>query len=681
MMHRRLLAIAVSIAIGLAASLAGAAAPALAAPKTYYIDATAGSDVAAGTSTATAWKTLAKVNATTFAAGDSILFKSGQTWAGQLHPLGSGAAGSPITIGSYGTGTKPLINGATLASGWGTGAAVYLSNQQYWTISGLAVKSNSGVDNFGGEDKSTWKLQRHGILVYNNGAGILNGITITNNTVSDVNGCFTCSGIEAHSNGGIVVRAEQENDSFNGVSIDHNTVSNVGRGGIVFWDESTGLSYTDWIMDQPLLSTNVKVEYNTTSAIDSDGILVLGTYNAMLQRNIVANAGQRTVVGSSTAPSAGLWPTRSIGALVQYNEVYGTQTHGTDGQGFDVDLASVDTTVQYNYSHDNEGGFLLMMAGASSNLVVRNNLSVNDGFGGTKGIFTFSYGVPVNTEIYNNSIYVKSGLPSKILFCDECDGSTGGAWSFRNNIVVNNGSGDYTYPNSAGAVFDYNVFFGNHPASEPADPHKLTTDPLLVSASTTAPTGLGSVAGYKISGASPAKSSGALIVGNGGKDYFGSVLSPTLAPSRGFHEAVSMTDPGSIGDPLNTWNLTTSHSANLVLDTTGPMNQMAGDASRISRSDANPGSVTWSLAGMKTFSAKIYHYWPSLAISWQSSPNGTTWTTVPTAASTPVATANYWSTTTLTPTSTLPTGTVYLRATLNDATPWAIQIGDIVITK
>ncbi|MDO7883440.1 right-handed parallel beta-helix repeat-containing protein [Antiquaquibacter soli] len=681
MMHHRILAALAATAIGMAASLAAVAAPAAAVPTTYYVDAVAGDNNAAGTTTSSAWKTLAKVNATTFQPGDSILFKSGQTWNGQLHPLGSGTSGSPITISSYGTGSKPLINGASLPSGWGTGAAVYLVNQQYWTISGLAVKSNSGVDNFGGLNEADWKLQRHGILVYNNGAGTLGGITITNNTVSDVNGCFTCQGIEAHSNGGIVVRAEQENDSFSGVSIDHNSVSNVGRGGIVFWDESTGLSLTDWVIDQPLLSTGVKVEDNTVSTIDSDGVLVLGTYNAMLQRNVVANAGQRTIENSTTAPSAGLWPTRSIGAVVQYNEVYGTLTHGTDGQGFDVDLASIDTLVQYNYSHDNEGGFLLMMAGASSNLTVRNNLSVNDGYGGEKGIFTFSYGVPINTEIYNNTIYVKSGLASKIMYCDGCDGSTGGAWSFRNNIVVNNGSGGYTYPNTAGAVFDYNVFYGNHPSSEPADPHKLTSNPLLVSPSTTAPTGLTSVAGYTISSTSPAKGSGTLIVGNGGKDYFGNVLSPTAVPSRGFHEANTMTDPGSLGDPLNNWNLTTSHSANMVLDTTGPMNQMAGDASRVSRSDASAGSVTWSLAGMKTFSARVYHYWSTIAITWQSSTNGTTWTTVATNTTAPTATANYWSRTTFTPTANLPAGTTYLRATISDATPWAVQIGDIVITK
>ncbi len=47
---------------------------------TFYVD-NAGSNAAAGTSTGTAWQTVAKVNGfTTFASGDSILFKRGGTW-------------------------------------------------------------------------------------------------------------------------------------------------------------------------------------------------------------------------------------------------------------------------------------------------------------------------------------------------------------------------------------------------------------------------------------------------------------------------------------------------------------------------------------------------------------------------------------------------------------------------
>src|SRR5690606_31626380 len=69
-----------------------ASASGLASAATYYVDAVSGSDAAAGTSTAAAWRTLAKVNATTFSAGDSILFHADQRWVGQLKPKGSGVS-------------------------------------------------------------------------------------------------------------------------------------------------------------------------------------------------------------------------------------------------------------------------------------------------------------------------------------------------------------------------------------------------------------------------------------------------------------------------------------------------------------------------------------------------------------------------------------------------------------
>ncbi|MGA1837773.1 right-handed parallel beta-helix repeat-containing protein [Herbiconiux sp. 11R-BC] len=676
--RRRWLAMLGTAALLAAAPVALVSAPASAASTTYYVDASAGSDSGAGTSTTTAWKTLAKVSATTFGAGDRILFKSGQSWSGQLHPLGSGSSGNPITIGSYGTGAKPVIDGGALTGGFGTGAAVYLNNQSWWTISGLDVKNDSGTDNFGQLDSSTWGLHRDGILVNNAGGNTLQGITISGNTVHDVNGCFNCQGYDGHLNGGIAVIAQNTNDSYAGVSIVDNTVSNVGRGGIVFWDNSY-YSTDQTVLTQSKLSTGVAVERNTVTDIDSDGILVFGTDGAMLQRNLVGDAGQRTITGSTTAASAGLWPTRAMNTTVQYNEVYGTQTHDTDGQGFDVDLLSVNTVVQYNYSHDNEGGFLLMMGGYSSGLVVRENLSVNDAFGGVKGVFTFSYGVPTNTDIYDNTIYIGSGLTSKPLFCDGCDASTTGAWSFRNNIVENHGSGAYTYP-AANAVIDYNLFYGNHPASEPADAHKLTTDPQLVSPGS-APTGLTAVTGYKIASTSPAKGSGVVISGNGGKDYWGNPRSATAAPSRGFHEVNTFAAATSLTDNANDWASSSAHTSNMTIDTTGPFSNMGGDTSRFSRSNGSAGSVTWNLAGARTFSATVYEFSANTTqLVFASSPDGVTWTTVTTSFTTPVATTNGWAQTTATPSANLPAGTNYVRATISAPTSWAIEIGAITIT-
>ena len=50
----------------------------------YYIDSNNGDDKNSGLSPEQAWASLTKVNNTSFHAGDSILFKSGSVWKGQL---------------------------------------------------------------------------------------------------------------------------------------------------------------------------------------------------------------------------------------------------------------------------------------------------------------------------------------------------------------------------------------------------------------------------------------------------------------------------------------------------------------------------------------------------------------------------------------------------------------------
>jgi hypothetical protein len=87
---------------------------------TYYVSSSTGNDGNAGTSSAAAWQTIAKVNLQTFAAGDSILLKRGDAWNESLVPPSSGASGSPIAFDAYGTGAAPNLTGyyAIPASGW-----------------------------------------------------------------------------------------------------------------------------------------------------------------------------------------------------------------------------------------------------------------------------------------------------------------------------------------------------------------------------------------------------------------------------------------------------------------------------------------------------------------------------------------------------------------------------------
>ena len=79
----------------------------------YYVDSRTGNDRNAGTSPSKPWRTIGRVNAATFEAGDSILLCRGAVWVtGEaLKPQGSGTAEHPIVLAAYGTGALPLIAG------------------------------------------------------------------------------------------------------------------------------------------------------------------------------------------------------------------------------------------------------------------------------------------------------------------------------------------------------------------------------------------------------------------------------------------------------------------------------------------------------------------------------------------------------------------------------------------
>ncbi|WP_040600572.1 right-handed parallel beta-helix repeat-containing protein, partial [Patulibacter medicamentivorans] len=414
------------------------------------------------------------------------------------------------------------------------GGAVYLVNQSYWTITGLEVTNDNGTNNITGSN-------RVGILVNNTSGALKSGITIQGNVVRRVNGCFVCNGADAHFNGGIAVIADPLSplstgaSSYKDVRILDNVVDHVGRTGIIFGDWSTGLLYA---VAYDALSKDITISGNTVTNVDSDGIVIGGAKYNQIDHNVVDNAGLVTVRNSSEPSSGGIWPTKARHTTIEYNEVSRVHTQSTDGQAFDVDLLADDTTLQYNYSHDNEGGFLLLEGGGfhGSGVTARYNLSVNDAYTGAKGVVTFALGVLPNSDIYNNTIYIAPGVPAKPFMQDGWSGTTSTAWSFRNNVVVNLGTGTWSTPTGAHAVVDHNLIHGNHTAGEPADANKITADPQMLAPAATAPAGIGNVSGYQLAATSPAAGSGAVIAGNGGQDFFGRPVSATAAPTRGFHE-------------------------------------------------------------------------------------------------------------------------------------------------
>ena len=92
----------------------------LASATTYYVSSSTGSDSNSGTSSSTAWRTIAHVNGQSFQPGDSVLFKRGDAWNESLAPASSGSSGNPITFDAYGSGAAPNLTGyyAVPATAW-----------------------------------------------------------------------------------------------------------------------------------------------------------------------------------------------------------------------------------------------------------------------------------------------------------------------------------------------------------------------------------------------------------------------------------------------------------------------------------------------------------------------------------------------------------------------------------
>ena len=100
----------------------------------YYIDSKGGSDSNNGTSEESPWQTLTKVSGTTFQPGDSISFKRGSSYSGNVTINGNGTSSNPITISAYGSGKAPGFTNLDFYDLYGTS---FFINGDYVIIDGL----------------------------------------------------------------------------------------------------------------------------------------------------------------------------------------------------------------------------------------------------------------------------------------------------------------------------------------------------------------------------------------------------------------------------------------------------------------------------------------------------------------------------------------------------------------
>src|SRR5579871_3982186 len=119
--------------------------PAVASATVYYVDSAAGSDLQNGLSQATPWSTLAHATQTALAPGDYLLLKRGGVWHEPLALASSGSPDLPVTIGAYGTGSSPLIDGSTMPA---TADLIYFGGKTDVVLDGLQVRNGpwNGID-------------------------------------------------------------------------------------------------------------------------------------------------------------------------------------------------------------------------------------------------------------------------------------------------------------------------------------------------------------------------------------------------------------------------------------------------------------------------------------------------------------------------------------------------------
>jgi len=419
---------------------------------TYYIDSETGDDTRDGLTPARAWKTLTRVNQGEFGPGDRILLRAGGRWAGPLTPGGRGTDEAPVSIGDYGGGPSPRIDGEAAYL-----TTVLLHNVEYFHVSGLDI-TNTG---------RRCELARTGVLLSLKDFGTAHDVRLSGLFVHDVNG-----GLRKKEGAGSAIRWTCEGKNtlsrFDGLLIEDCLLKDCTRNGITAGGH--------WQRDNWFPSLNVVIRGNTIEGIPGDGIVPTACDGALVEHNVMRDCPRLLPDGEA---AAGIWPWSCDNTVVQFNEVSDHKAPW-DGQGFDADWNCRGTIIQHNYSHDNEGGFLLICCSGrpptvynigNPDVIVRYNISVNDGLRATGKHAGFSptfhiSGACRGSRIHNNLILIPAKpddtVARQVLKMDRWGGPWPDDTLFARNVFVAREPVTWDLGEARGTRFTENLFVGTH---------------------------------------------------------------------------------------------------------------------------------------------------------------------------------------------------------------------------
>jgi uncharacterized repeat protein (TIGR02543 family) len=444
---------------------------------TYYFSASAPS---AGNGTlASPYKDITILNTLNLSAGDTALLEYGSVWTNtNIQPDNnsyyiklnkSGTGSSPIKFDAYGDSSKPkpVINGS------GTHNAVFIESVSYVEIKNIHVKNNSVTDGI-------TEKNRRGLFI-GSWNGLARGVHLTDIEVSEVHGWGWHGNNTSGGNWWSSAAIELNGEGFVDFRLEDSYIYDIGCYGI----RSVGTTINCVIRNNIIRNTGMDIINAGSMLHEYNGFYDCSRYEYTPGENRERWSG--TAYGDK-------------GGIFQYNEFAGAKYDG-DSQSINWDQGSTGTSLfQYNYSHDNEGGFFMMWPGGGngegrpnmSAVIVRYNISVNDGnttanrkqpkIGGSRYTFKMGDG---NALIYNNTIMQNNGDNVQIASWQR-DGKSS---YFYNNIFYvsdlassrNSVIGLVGTQNNNGnpLVFENNAYFGNSTIGI-ADSGAFTENPLFV---------------------------------------------------------------------------------------------------------------------------------------------------------------------------------------------------------
>ena len=469
---------------------------------TYYFS-TSGSDAAAGTSPASAWKTLAKFNTTTFHSGDTIRFNKGDTWYGALTVTTPG-----IVIEAYGTGSLPVISGnETIAGTW----APISGNIWSVTLSGS------------GKPSAIRQLSRNNIVLplsrypnkdVNNGyLNFESHVSNTQFTDNELSGAPDWTGAEvvvraykwrlvrtvvsSHSSNTITIPALADielKDGFGYFFV--NDLKAIDQEGEWAYNSATGVLYL-YAATNPNTTPISFARYDTLVNITGSGYVTLKHVHlqhagklALLVRNadqcvidsteITDSGGDGAVFNNADHTSfthntvqrvnwSGLFSTNTSAHTLVENNLFQTIGHEAFGKSksfIGIDCNSPESKIQYNTIRG--VGYAGIISAGVNNLVKRNRIdsicTILEDMGGiyTNNNINNTTGTLIEENIVTNSVGEALGAPGKSLANGiYLDNRSQGVIVRKNTVAWVKGSGLFLHDTQKGNELYDNTSFAS----------------------------------------------------------------------------------------------------------------------------------------------------------------------------------------------------------------------------